>query len=101
MLHICLAIASLVAMPWQEAPAFYQSLDDQSLPQLVLSLLVLAGLSRHPMRYAHLNEPDRDIWTIPGGKMKGRKGKTPNFRVPLSPQALNVIELAGQQQRDG
>ena len=33
--------------------------------------------------------------------MKGRKGKTSDFRVPLTPEALRVIELASQQQRDG
>ena len=33
--------------------------------------------------------------------MKGRKGKTPDFRVPLTPEALHVIKLASQQQRDG
>ena len=33
--------------------------------------------------------------------MKGLKGKTPSFRVPLTTEALHVIELASQQQRDG
>ena len=33
--------------------------------------------------------------------MKGRNGNTSNFRVPLSPEAPHVIELASQQQRDG
>ncbi len=32
---------------------------------------------------------------------EGRKGKTSDFRVPLTPEALHVIELASQQQRDG
>ena len=33
--------------------------------------------------------------------MKGRKGKTSDFRAPFTPEALHVIELASQQQRDG
>ena len=94
-------VAHIPSMPWQEAPAFYQSLDDRSLPQLALRLLMLTGLRSHPVRYAHLDEIDGNIWTIPGEKMKGRKGKTPDFRVPLTPEALHVIKLAGQQQRDG
>ena len=53
------------------------------------------------MRYAHLDEIYVDIWTIPGEKMKGRKGKTSDFRVPLTSEALHVIKLASQQQRDG
>ena len=88
-------------MPWQEAPAFYQSLDDKSLPQLALRLLMLTGLRSHPVRRAHLDEIDWDIWTILGERMKGRRGKTENLSVPITPEALHVIELASQQQRDG
>ncbi len=62
---------------------------------------MLTGLRSHPVRHAHLDEIDGNIWTIPGEKMKGRKGKTSDFRVPLTPEALHVIELASQQQRDG
>ena len=62
---------------------------------------MLTGLRSNPVRHAHLDEINGDIWTIPGEKMKGRRGKTENFRVPLSPEALHVIELASQQQRDG
>ena len=62
---------------------------------------MLTGLRSYPVRHAHLDEIDGDIWTIPGEKMKGRRGKTENFRAPLSPEALHFIELASQQQRDG
>jgi integrase len=34
------------------------------------------------------------VWTIPGEAMKGRKGTTSDFRVPLSREAMRVIELA-------
>ncbi len=94
-------VKHIVSMPWQKAPNFYQSLDDKSLPQLALRLLVLTGLRSYPVRHAHLDEIDGDIWTIPEEKMKGRRGKTENFRAPLSPEALHFIELASQQQRDG
>ena len=53
---------------FSEAPAFYQSLDDKSLPQLALRFLMLTGVRSHPVRYAHLDEIDGDIWTIPGEK---------------------------------
>ena len=62
---------------------------------------MLTGLLSYPVRHAHLNEIDGDIWTIPREKMKGRKGKTSDFRVPLTPEALHVIEPASQQQREG
>ncbi|MEC8127289.1 MAG: integrase arm-type DNA-binding domain-containing protein [Pseudomonadota bacterium] len=94
-------VKHILSMPWQKAPNFNQSLDDKSLLQLALRLLMLTGLRSYPVRHAHLDEIDRDIWTIPGEKMKGRRGKTENFRAPISPEALHFIELASQQQRDG
>ena len=36
------------------------------------------------------------IWTIPGEEIKGRKGRTSNFRVPITPETIHVIELASQ-----
>ena len=56
--HVAVHIPS---MPWQDAPAFYQSLDDKSLPQLALRLLMLTGLRSHLVRYAHLDEIDGKI----------------------------------------
>ena len=90
-------VKHIPSMPWQEAPAFYQTLDDKSLPQLALRLLMLTGLRSNPVRHAHLDEIDGDIWTIPGEKMKGRKGKTSDFRAPLTPEALHVIKLASRK----
>lgn len=42
-----------------------------------------------------------DVWTIPGGKQKGRKDKTPDFRVPLVPETLSLIEQAKAFAREG
>ena len=80
-------------MPWQEALAFYRSLDDKSLPQLALRLLMLTGLRSYPVRHAHLDEIDGDIWTIPGEKMKGRKGKTSDFCAPLLRRPFMLLSL--------
>ena len=33
--------------------------------------------------------------------MKGRKGKTSDFHVPLTSEARHVIKLASQQQQNG
>jgi integrase len=41
------------------------------------------------------------VWTIPGDEMKGRKGATPDFRVPLSTEARRVIDLARPLARNG
>lgn len=37
---------------------------------------------------------DNRIWTVPAEVMKGRVGATNDFRVPLSSEAMRVIELA-------
>ncbi len=49
----------------------------------------------------HLDQIENDIWTIPAEAMKGRKGATTDFRVPLSVQALAVVEQASKKARDG
>ncbi|WP_254475350.1 site-specific integrase [Bartonella sp. B1098] len=83
---------NIPAMPWQEIPAFYQSLDDKILSNLVLKLLILTGVRSYPLRYLRLEQINKDIWTIPKENMKGIVGKVSDFRVPLSHEALKVIE---------
>ncbi|WP_375654027.1 tyrosine-type recombinase/integrase [Bartonella sp. OD88NMGDW] len=83
---------NIPAMPWQEVPAFYQNLDDNILSNLALKLLILTGVRSYPLRYLHLEQIDKNIWTIPKENMKGIVGKVSDFRVPLSREALKVIE---------
>lgn len=53
------------------------------------------------MRFLHLDQIDGDVWTIPAEAMKGRKDTTEDFRVPLSAEALVVIEEAKAFERGG
>lgn len=90
------------AMPWRHVPAFYESLNDQnSVTHLALRLLILTGMRSSPIRHIHQDQIDGDVWVIPGEALKGRKGVTKDFRVPLSEEALAVIELAEENARDG
>ena len=41
------------------------------------------------------------VWTIPGKNMKGTIGKLSDFRVPLSNQASEIIQLALQFATNG
>jgi integrase len=41
------------------------------------------------------------VWTIPGDAMKGRRDATSHFRVPLSKEALAVIDAARPFGRNG
>lgn len=79
----------------------YQSLSEPTITNLALRLLILTGVRSRPLRFLRLDQVDGDIWTIPGEEMKGRRGKTTDFRVPLSAQAQSVIELAKPFARDG
>ncbi|WP_019564389.1 site-specific integrase [Agrobacterium sp. 10MFCol1.1] len=92
---------NIPAMPWAEVPAFYQGLSEGSITHLALRLLILTGVRSRPLRFLHVDQIDGDVWTIPGEDMKGRKGKTPDFRVPLTPEALEIIKAAMPISRDG
>lgn len=92
---------NIPALPWAEVPAFYQSLTDGSITHLALRLLILTGVRSAPLRHIHEDQIDGDVWTIPGEAMKGRKGKTADFRVPLTAEALNIIAQARRMARDG
>lgn len=89
------------AMPWQDVPAFYASLTEQTPTHLALRLLVLTGVRTGPLRHLRLDQLEGDVWTIPGEAMKGRKGQTPDYRVPLSREALAVVDAARPFARDG
>ncbi|MCR8724554.1 tyrosine-type recombinase/integrase [Frigidibacter sp. ROC022] len=89
------------ALTWQEVPDFYQSLDEGSITHLALRLLILTGVRSRPLRFLHEGQIDGNVWTIPGEAIKGRKGATEDFRVPLSTEALAVIQSARRHARDG
>ncbi len=89
------------AMPWGEVPSFYESLEESSLSNLAMRLLILTGVRSKPLRFLKLEQIEGDVWTIPGDAMKGRKGATSDFRVPLSQEAHRVIELALPHTRNG
>jgi integrase len=69
--------------------------------QLALKLTILTGVRPRVARECHLDHIDGDVWTVPGDSMKGRKNRTPDFRIPLTAEALKVIEAAKAFERDG
>jgi integrase len=85
---------NIPALNWSEVPAFYQSLDDGSVTHLALRLLILTGVRSGPLRHLRVEQIDGNVWTIPPEAMKGRKGATSELRVPLSPEALTIIDEA-------
>lgn len=89
------------AMAWQEVPAFYKTLEEPTVTHLALKLLILTGVRSSPLRFMRLEQINGDVWKIPAENMKGTKGDTKDFLVPLSQEALAVIELARQHERNG
>jgi integrase len=89
------------AVAWQDVPAFYQSLTEGTVTELALRLLILTAVRSAPLRFLNLDQIKGDVWTIPAAAMKGREGGTSDFRVPLSTEALAVIEQAKPVARDG
>jgi len=92
---------NIPALPWQEVPAFYATLSEGTITHLALRLLILTGVRSGPLRFLHEDQLDGDVWLIPGEAQKGRRDKTPDFRVPLSQEALSVIEQARRHARGG
>jgi integrase len=90
------------AMAWADVPAFYASLEEPTLTHLALRLFILnPGVRSKPLRHLRLEQIENGVWTIPEGDMKGRKDKTPAYRVPLCKEAQHVIDLAYPHSRNG
>ena len=93
---------NLPAMSWADVPGFYASLEEPTLTHLALRLLILnPGVRSAPLRKLRLEQIESEVWTVPGEIMKGRKGATEDFRVPLSIEAQRIIDLARPHTRNG
>lgn len=92
---------NIPAMAWADVPDFYASLKEPTPTNLALRLLILTGVRSGPLRNIRLEQIEDDIWTIPAEAMKGRKGATEAFRVPLSDEAKRIIALARPHARNG
>lgn len=89
------------SMPWIDVPEFYRTLEVPTTTNLALRMLILTAARSGPVRFMRYDQIEDDVWTIPAERMKGRLGKTSDFRVPLSSEALQVVELARHFDRDG
>ncbi|WP_297543693.1 site-specific integrase [Roseovarius sp.] len=92
---------NIPAMTWADVPDFYASLEEPTLTHLALRLLILTGMRSTPLRNIRLDQIEGDVWTVPAEAMKGRKGATEAFRVPLSTEAQRIIDLARPHARNG
>lgn len=88
-------VKRMASVDWSEAPAFYAKISlSPSAPifRLALQFLMLTAVRPGNIRLAKRSQIDltRLTWTIPANEMKAGE----EFRVPLSPEAFRVAELA-------
>lgn len=91
------AQSNFPALSWREVPAFYQSLNDATVTQLAFRFLILTTARSAEVRSCHLDEIDGDRWVLPPERMKAGRQHV----VPLSREALDVIEQAKGHARGG
>jgi integrase len=95
-------VTHIPSLPWKEVPAFYASLEPNTVTHLALKLLILTvGTRSKPLRFMRSEQISDDVWIVPAENMKSRQGAGKDFRVPLSKQALLLIEEAKAFERDG
>ena len=91
----------LPSMPYLEVPDFYQSLAEPTLTHLALRLLILTNSRVGPLTKINLDQIHGDIWTIPKEIMKAEVKRAEAFSIPLSLEAIDVIDLLKPFARDG
>jgi integrase len=80
------------ATPWQDIPALYERLEGRGTVAACLQYMILTLVRSAGCRGARFDEFRDGVWTVPAERMKGRAGKTTDFRVPISQEAERLIE---------
>lgn len=89
------------ALEWQQMPDFYSILDQGTMAELALRLLILTAVRSGSLRHARWEHISDDVWEIPAEHMKGKVDATVPFFVPLSTEALIVLNELRMFERDG
>jgi integrase len=88
-------------MPYAEIPDFYDSLSEKNHTHLALRLLILTNSRVGPLTQISLNQINGNVWTIPKEVMKGEVKRAKPFSIPLSKEALSVIETLKADESNG
>lgn len=82
------------ALPWQDMPEFWGKLNLRRTSDQCLAWTILHGVRDDASRGMEVAEIDFDsaIWTVPEDRVKGHEGRVSDFRVPLSPLALEMAQ---------
>lgn len=81
------------SMPYADVPTYYQQLCQQTfITALALRFLIVTAARSGEVRFASFSEIEDDVWTIPAERTKTKK----EHRIPLTDEALRIIEEAGR-----
>lgn len=96
------AVVPIPATRWQDIPALFKKLGCRPLDShLCLQWMILTAVRSDSARGARFDEIEDGIWTVPAERVKGRRGKVAEFRVPLSAAAIAIVEACRVSQRNG
>lgn len=87
-------VKHIVSTPWQDIPALYSRLEGLGSASLALRWAILTCVRSQAFLGARFDEIDGDVWTVPAARIKGKKGKVRDFRVPLTAAAMQVVHDA-------
>ena len=91
-------VTHIPSLPYAEAPEFYRWLRTKdSVAAKALRFLMLTVARTTEIRLARIDEFEGDIWTLSPERTK--TGQT--HRVPLTPEALEVVETSQESARNG
>lgn len=84
------------ALPWQDIPILYQSLNPNRTVERALMFYILTGggTRMKPLRLARTEQISDGIWTIEGEALKGRKGQESDFRIPITSEMQRLIDIS-------
>jgi integrase len=89
-------VVHIPSMPWGTLPAFYATLGETPV-ELALRFLILTASRSAPVRFARDEQFNGNVWIVPSENMKN----SVPFRIPLSDEALRVIDVARSLAHDG
>jgi integrase len=90
-------VQHIPSLPYNEAPAFYRMLcEKEFVTALALRFLMLTVARTSEVRFATFDEIDNNIWHLPPERTKTGR----DHRIPLTDEAIKVLELAKNDRPD-
>lgn len=82
----------IASTPWEDIPDLFARLEDAGSVSACLQFMILTLVRGSGCRGARFDEIEDGVWTVPSERMKGRVGRVSDFRVPLSENAVRIVE---------